>query len=168
MNRPMVLVLALFLLGFAAMSLVSCEGDDSDLMWQNPALADKMSWSQAMQYCQHLSHDGHSDWYLPTIEEMRSLLRGCSDYSGKGGRCEVTTGCLSADCWSSYYCSCDGGGGPAGGCYWPDDMQGPCKWYWSSSPVQDGKGGAWGIHFNSGLISAVADDPWHVRCVRRR
>jgi hypothetical protein len=73
--------------------------------------------------------------------------------------------------------------GPDVGCFWPDQMQGPCRWYWSSSPGLDASAGVWGVNFRSGITttghirvhlnnsyrkvftaSQATDE--HVRCVR--
>ncbi len=52
--------------------------------------------------------------------------------------------------------------------FWPDEIQGDCCWYWSSSPVEDDGNDAWHVCFSSGGFngydSLVYDD--HVRCVR--
>jgi len=57
--------------------------------------------------------------------------------------------------WSCRDDSCSGcsnKGGPANGCYWPDNMQGTCSWYWSSSPVEDYDSFAWYVLFSSGRV----------------
>jgi len=36
-----------------------------------------MNWGDSMAYCESLSQDGHTDWRLPTINELRSIV----DYS---------------------------------------------------------------------------------------
>jgi len=139
--------------------------------WQNPP-ADLMTWQDAMNYCNGLTQDGHSDWRLPTISELRSLIRGCPA-TETGGSCGVTDGCLSySGCRNSDCDGCSSGGGPAGGCYWPDGMEGSCSlyWssYWSSSEREDYYDYAWDVNFVSGNVSSsdkVAGDDF-VRCVR--
>ena len=115
----------------------------SGLTWQNPPANNSMDWQSAKDYCANLSLDGHSDWRLPTISELRSLIRGCPG-TVTGGACGVTDSCLDSSCWSESDCwSCSFSDGPADGCYWPDEMEGPCNWYWSSSPVEDYANYAW-------------------------
>ena len=46
------------------------------LMWQDNSDAQnvKKTWSDAKSYCKNLSYSGYSDWYLPTISELESLV----------------------------------------------------------------------------------------------
>ena len=139
----------------------------SGLTWQVTPTGGIMNWSNAKAHCAALSLDG-GGWYLPSISELRSLIRGCPG-TVTGGACEVTDSCLSYSlCWDEGACySCSGGDGPADGCYWPDSIIGTCSWYWSSSPVEDGGGYAWIVGFSIGDVSVydVSND-LRVRCVR--
>ncbi len=147
------------------------DGDSTNvvgLVWQDPPAGDSMEWQDAIDYCDDLSLDGHSDWRLPSISELRSLIRGCPD-TVTGGTCGVTDSCTDSSCWSQSNCwSCSGDAGPADGCYWPDEMEGPCRWYWSSSPVEDDGYEAWVVSFDSGHVNyyGVDNGYYRVRCVR--
>lgn len=78
----------------------------------------------------------------------------------------MTDDCLSAACADMPCADCSSGGGPAGGCYWPDEMQGLCISYWSLWPTDD-LDYAWYVHFLWGeLMDNYVDDPLGVRCVR--
>ena len=147
----------------------------SGLTWQVTPTGGAMNWSNARKHCAGLSLDGVG-WRLPTIGELRTLLRGCPG-SATGGACKVSDSCLASSCWDKGGCgSCSKKNGPADGCYWPDEMQGPCDWYWSSSPVEDGDGFAWYVSFYYGYFYYVAVDYVYrhggaysairVRCVR--
>jgi hypothetical protein len=51
------------------------------LMWaQDANMAGAKTWSNAISYCNDLTHAGYSDWRLPNRKELRSLL----DYSKYG------------------------------------------------------------------------------------
>ena len=44
------------------------------LQWQDDAIGSTMSWTSAITHCENLSLDGHSDWRLPNINELKSLV----------------------------------------------------------------------------------------------
>ena len=141
----------------------------SGLTWQNPPSAGElMIWQQASGYCSTLGLDG-GGWHLPTVGELRSLIRGCPATEA-GGSCNVQEGvCLAWSCQNGLCGGCSSDNGPAGGCYWPDEMQGQgeCSWYWSSSPYETDGGYAWAVRFGAGLVDPpIVSYPAHVRCVR--
>lgn len=43
------------------------------LMWTKKDNGSDVDWNQAGQYCFNLKLAGHSDWHLPTIEELRGI-----------------------------------------------------------------------------------------------
>ncbi|WP_028325727.1 DUF1566 domain-containing protein [Desulfatirhabdium butyrativorans] len=47
------------------------------LMWQQETPDNTKNWEQALSYCENLTLGGHTDWRLPTIKELLSLV----DYS---------------------------------------------------------------------------------------
>ena len=136
--------------------------------WQVTPTGGTMAWSDAKSHCAGLSLDG-SGWHLPNIGELRSLIRGCPATELGSEICKLEEGgCLDSTCNDGDLCEyCPGNDGPAGGCYWPDEMQGECFWSWSSSPVEDGDIGAWGVHFVNGSVHHYGVySGGHVRCVR--
>ena len=45
------------------------------LIWQQETIPNNtMSWRQALSYCERLNLGGHTDWRLPTIKELISLV----------------------------------------------------------------------------------------------
>ena len=134
----------------------------SNLTWENPPEGAKQDWASAKEYCVDLELDG-GGWRLPTVSELRSLIRECAGQV-TGGACGVTDTCLSySQCWSQESCwSC-----LTAGCYWPDELQGPCDWYWSSSEVEDIYGRVWYVGFDDGyLYYYTVHGDGNVRCVR--
>ncbi len=139
----------------------------SGLMWQNGD-EKNLKWSEAISYCEDLTWSEYDDWRLPTISELRSLIRGCSE-TETGGACPVTDDCREVDCWTGQCDGCifDSGPGPQGE-YWPKQLKtGKGWWYWSSSNITGvGIIGWWGILFDSGQIFGGYYDDCRARCVR--
>jgi hypothetical protein len=119
--------------------------------------------------CSTLTLCGFSDWTVPTISELRSLVRGCPS-TVTGGTCGVTDICLGTDCDGG--CSiCDNSAGPGSdGCYWPEGVGGPCFVYWSSSVYFDSSRQSYRYRFanfsNGSIASCDPSDGNYVRCVR--
>jgi len=153
-----------------------CSDPNSGLMWQVEPTGGPMMWSfgdddtsgdnTAISHCPDISLGGYSDWRLPTISELRSLIRGCDD-TETSGFCFVTDECLEEACRNDLCNGCSNGGGPAGGCYWPSQMQGACNWYWSSSAVFAYDYLAWVVDFYNGYVDYnIYYSFYFVRCVR--
>lgn len=139
------------------------------LMWQNGEdCCERHEWEEAIAYCENLSLGGFDNWRLPTISELRSLIRGC-DATATGGSCGVTDSCLDSSCWNHDCSGCEDAEGPADGCYWPSEIKSDCTYYyfWSSSAVEDLDDTVWDIHFSNGHLSLNMDYfDYNVRCVR--
>ena len=140
----------------------------SGLIWQTVP-GDRQSWDSARVYCSDLVLDGLDDWRLPTVDELRTLLRGCS-YTELGGGCGVTGTCLTLSCNTVVClgaCSPDAGPGPEG-CYCDAGLvQGAYMWFWSSSPVSDRTDKAWVIGFDvAGISDSEKSTAQNNRCVR--
>jgi hypothetical protein len=138
--------------------------ENSTLVWQNPSSENTYLWDgsgQAKAYCENLDTDGASDWRLPTIGELRTLISGCPE-TEVGGICGVNDECDLSDCWDD---NCSGCEINEGGCYWQDGLSGPCSYYWASwsstTPA------SWYIDFSNGAISSDDKlDGNYIRCVR--
>ena len=48
--------------------------NNSKLSWQDSNIANSKSWTQAIEYCENLNLDGKSDWRLPNINELSSIV----------------------------------------------------------------------------------------------
>lgn len=123
-------------------------------------------WS-ALSDCEHLTLAGYDDWVLPSIDDLRSLIRGCAE-TETGGGCPVGGGSAMDD-WTEACEGCvpDDGPGPDG-CYWPDEIDGNCdSWYWSASQLPDNATFVWNAHFADAAIAFVhKENNALVRCVR--
>jgi len=149
----------------------------SGLCWQDPPAVGTYVWSSAIDVCAALSLGGHGrgSWHLPTISELRSLIRGCPT-AETSGPCPVTDTCREwPRCWDSDLCGelCPELAGPgAGGVYWPVGFSGRAGTYWSSSlGIWFGGGDptppAWHVHFHRGCVGYdEVSYSFTVRCVR--
>lgn len=137
----------------------------SHLTWQVSPPGNEMNRDAAQSYCSALSLDGYSDWRLPTVSELRSLIRGCNSVLHCGNKYASDQGCKG----------CNDNKGPAAGCYWPDELKGTCGSFWSSSAYVDNTVAshpnyACDIQFTTGNVepsfSFGTPDTNYARCVR--
>ncbi len=153
---------------------------NSTLMWQRGHSEDlSMSQYDAIEYCQDLILDGHEDWRLPSISELRTVIQGCKR-TEPGGACKVEDKCQE-NCWEGL-CSCKAFRGTGEkGFYWTKGV-----WknktefgsFWSSSifnmsmmemPSDKGNG-AWYVKFYDGGVGGFFRSGnggnYSARCVR--
>ena len=122
----------------------------------------------AKSYCENLTEAGFSDWRLPNISELRTLIKDCSGTQMPGGTCGVidtgtsSTSCLEDNCWKESDCaSCS------------DDLTGghskfgETGWFWSSSIKSDTSDYVWFVDFGNGMVLGnIIGNSNNVRCVR--
>ncbi len=145
-----------------------CTDPTTGLMWQNGPTVGTIGyvWADAKTYCTSLTWCGYSDWRLPDIDALRSLIRGCTD-TESGGACGVTDNCLDLRCRNAACAQCSGSGPGPGGAFWPPEITGDISSYWSSSAVADANGYEWYVGFYFGIVYfAGVDVATSVRCVR--
>lgn len=140
------------------------------LVWQKVAKPDDpmpMVHDWTLKYCQLLTLDG-GGWRLPSISELRSLIRDCPQ-TETGGACLITPTEFSRECKQG----CDVHDKPQSYCNWPTELGGPCVEYWTSTTSND-ETDAMTIGFRGGYIgwlvkesSAYYNGPL-MRCVRDR
>ncbi len=123
--------------------------------------AKTMNWNDAKAYCANLNEDGYSDWRLPTISELRTLIENCPA-TETGGACKVDNNCLSSSCYSN---ACGGCDSASDGRY--SKLGDTTEWLWSSSELSDNSGYAWHVHFSYGYVHHYHEYGYYdVRCVR--
>lgn len=139
-----------------------CKDSASGLTWS--AYAKNMRWDEAVEYCKDLSEGGFSDWHLPTIAELRTLIQNCPS-TITGGSCGVTDNCLNDNCWSEAACHDNT-------CYSSDNKLnkfGDTNYFWSSSTKSDDTDDAWIIWASFAYIEhdyKFLSKYYNVRCVR--
>ena len=147
-------------------------------VWWSPKTADTMDWLSALNYCEKELNDsnkcGYSDWHLPTIDELKTLLKWRRD-----SQCKVSEADdhLSFDVyWTCSSCCHDctlGGGGECNySSYYYDGRYsklGDSGWLWSSSVPTEYTTLAWAVNFNAAQVytkSKSNKTEVYVRCVR--
>lgn len=132
-----------------------------NLIWSDLSV-NEMTWDDAKEYCENLTEGGYTDWRLPNINELRTLIKNCKG-SRTGGYCAVQDphclsddACLSNDC----FCECRDNTG-----YY--SKLGDDGLLWSSSTTRSDKR-AWFVHFGCGGVTHKSKGHfgYQVRCVR--
>ncbi|MBI4983753.1 DUF1566 domain-containing protein [Candidatus Woesearchaeota archaeon] len=139
---------------------------NTGLIWQKET-GGKKTWEGAILYCKSLPLAGYSDWVLPKIDELRTLIVGCPA-TEPGGSCEVVDGCGTKCPGAEGSCKigCALNEGPSNGCYMDSLLDNNCQHYWSSSIDMSETDRAWRLHFDMGLMYPDQKyGEYYVRCV---
>ncbi len=78
-------------------------------MW-SAVSQDVLEWLEAVSYCNNLYELGYSDWRLPTVDELRTLIKDCPK-TESGGSCGLTDKCITEEesvynCFEPQSCNC--------------------------------------------------------------
>lgn len=153
----------------------SCDGGRYDpatgLCWQDPPTPRDLTWDQAVRHCSVSRVGGLSagSWRVPTLDELRSLIRGCPATEAEGP-CGFTDSCLDLQCGvegdACLGCEPANGGPGRSGAYWPEwILGGQPSAYWSSSS-EDGTA-KYVVAFDHAFVAAFPKGAkYRVRCVR--
>lgn len=141
----------------------------SGLSWQTPSKDDSRNWffwQDAVDYCQALDLEG-AGWRLPSLGELRSLIRGCATTQTGAAQCSIEEARVSSP---ACLCSYQPAGPAENGCYWPGALDGyDCERdFWSSSTETDqGAELAWTVEFRRAKLGLVErTGQAKVMCVR--
>ena len=130
----------------------------ASLLYWSAASGAYMDWNKAVKYCENLEEGGYSDWRLPNIDELRTLVVN-SPYNETGGYCPINekAGKLSSEDLT-YNCGSYGYTNPN---KLGDGSKG-LAYLWSSSTVSNHQDYAWGVWFNDSVISPMLKnrDSW--------
>ena len=144
-----------------------CEDPATGIIWSEIILT-QMDWGNAKAYCEDLDEGGYTDWRLPNIDEMRTVIRNCSQMIS-GGECPVSELNGNASGAGNYdsderrlACSCSGS----------DDagtesiIGNRHKVLWTSTIVSDMPVYAWTLDSNLSLSIETKDSKAFMHCVR--
>ena len=159
-------------------TMSECSKDSATGLTWSKKTGSTVTWNDAIGYCNNLTECGYSDWKLPIIDDLRTLL--IADRVSNNCRVSEANGCLSYNsCWSCSTCTQTGTQANSGtdcagwGSSYSDGRYskfGDSEYFWSSSSVSslsDGSGSAWNVDFGNGSIyDAVKSNGGYVRCVR--
>jgi len=131
---------------------------DGKYVWSSKAK--DMDWDTAILHCKELDEGGFTDWELPSISTLRTLIVNCPGTEANGS-CKISDECPSYnECWSRDNCyTCTNGTSKLG------QQE---NWMWSSTifPEDESKLKRWGVDFSLGRIGNQTDDNKNsVRCV---
>jgi len=130
--------------------------------WESDPPTGYQTQPEAVARCEALVLDGADDWRLPNINELRTIIYGCS----LDGCSVFDSSCLSEYCADG--CTpCPLDEGPTDDCYWKAGLEGECGAYRSTSELAGEPYDAWWtVHFRSSSFSVAGESPALSRCVR--
>jgi len=156
-------------------TMSECSKDSaSGLIWSKKT-GSTVTWNDAVSYCDNLTECGYSDWKLPNIDELRTLL--IADRVSNNCRVSEENYCLSlSSCWSCSTCTQAGTPANSGttctswGSAYSDGRYskfGDSEYFWSASSISDYSDSAWNVDFsNATVYNTNKSYGAYVRCVR--
>ena len=135
-----------------------------NLYWSSLPPKDlQMDWDESVAYCRNLREGGFSDWRLPTIDELRTLIQNCKA-TQTGGACNIYNAYRNDNGYCRKGCAQDNSYDSAGkySKLGDDNMSLP-------SINTCAQCCAWNVFFGNGSIECMGKSGRapHVRCVRR-
>lgn len=119
--------------------------DLTGLVWQKCLLVSADLWYDVdllKYHCEELEYAGYTDWRMPTIDELRTLIVSCSK-TETGGECGVVNECYEEGCRNDACDGCDYSEGPGDGCFQNAHLNFPCYGFWSSMAVEAPESDPW-------------------------
>ncbi|MBR4531461.1 DUF1566 domain-containing protein [bacterium] len=155
-----VLIAVLILLIATALFLLKSTNKSRDRLEWSDLSSEGMIWYDAVDYCKNLKEGGHSDWRLPNIDELRTLIQNNPE-TVTGGKCEISEKDGNLE-------NTDGNCGP-GETGYNFSTLGDTKTLWSMSTSKETWWMPWVIDFSKGsmFVEHITENEYSVRCVRQ-
>ena len=136
--------------------VVPCYDPESKLYWSSKT--ELFGAEEKAAYCQGII-DGYSgDWHMPTIDELRTLVKNC-DKIKPGGTCPVTAENNSSEGFNDDSCSCNDTS-------FVNSKLGDGEILWSSTKSSN-ETESWYIDFSNATISFGLDENGIIRCAAK-
>ena len=137
-----------------------CTDPSTEITWSSLLDDDGdygVEWEEAFAYCENLEEGGLTDWRLPTIDELKTVVWGCENVQ-PGGACAASDpNHLAEDDYTYETCNCDESMENAFG----DDVS-----LWSSSVVSSDDFYIWYMDFsNKNIMYRMRNSGAGARCV---
>lgn len=65
---------------------VNSDLEKTNLIWSGKS-SERLRWIDAVDYCKNLNEGGYSDWQLPTLAALKTLVRTCGSDGYSDGKC---------------------------------------------------------------------------------
>lgn len=135
--RKLLLVCVVFFISHVAAMAGTVSDPLTGLMWQEPVTSSTYTWEEALEYCESLTLGGYSDWRLPDIVELQTLIDHSQYYPALRSLFTLP----------------------------PDDPEG-YRPFWSSTTYINSPAYAWTVRFFNGMVDKHIDSASYVRAVR--
>ena len=128
-------------------------------IWQKGQSTEKLTYEQAVSYCDNLVINDITHWSIPTIDQLRTIVRGCPN-TMTGGKCPISEACANSyTCRPSDYCDgCqekkDKTAYLEQGIWDTTDIKISSIIYYSSTIETDGKITVWGLQISNAVLFA--------------
>ena len=132
-------------------------------MWAT--ISEKMTFESAATHCEGLTEGGYDDWRMPTITQLRSLIRNCEG-PATGGNCGISAPNQLSVNYRTDKCLCDSIEDNDG--FYSKLGDDDNVVLWSNSDVDENSNFAWAVNFSNASINTYSksDDLNEVRCMR--